>query len=427
MQIEQQNPYSYLMPKPGSSSVDGVGQKEENGTSSATGQSEEAPSSTTASQAMRTTGPVLPSEVLSLLQGGLEMFPIPLRTTPVDYKNLIDDPERGGRLVKSIAERGYALAIKIPDREATEEDWSAFKTELAVRKAEVDIVKQERSELYGKMVEEGRTPAEIYKEFVRHELNQPDRYWAALEIGGSGGLRQQKLQELSDIHKIEADIFVKSGSDIGRPDAVIARGHALELATDSAYAAKHAYQMGHSSEMLFIPMDVFEKAVAEGDFSKISNGYEFGDPGNPTLKVLQQRQDLYDYLKENGATSLQIIEEIHKFNISLPLSYSDDFLDVSDSHPAAAWQNMQKEQLARLNAALDWAGINHPPTDIEDIPVPDEVAIFADLPGTKLADDRDAVNLEVTNTESEEELLKAMAVASIEAVMFAEVDGAEET
>ncbi len=427
MQIEQQNPYTYLMPKPGSSSADGVGQKEENATSSATGQSEEATASKTASQAMRTTGPVLPSEALSLLQGGQEIFPLPIRTMPVDYKNLIDDPERGGQLVKNIAERGYALAVKIPDREATEEDWSAFKTELAARKAEVEVVQQERMELYGKMVEEGRTPAEIYKEFVRHELNQPDRYWAALEIGGSGGLRQQKLQELSDIHKTEADIFVKSGSNIRRPNAVIDRDHALELATDPAYAAKHAYQMGHSSEMLFIPIDVFDKAVAEGDFSKISNGYEFGDPGNPTLKVLQQRQDLYDYLKKNGATSLQIIEEIHKFNISLPLSYSDDFLDVSDSHPAAAWQNMQKEQLSRLNEALDWAGIKHPPTDIEDIPVPDEVAIFSDPPGTKLADDSEAVNLEVTNTESEEELLKAMAAAKIEAAIFAEVDAAEAT
>jgi len=365
---------------------------------------------------MKTTGPAIASDTLTYLlnEQGEKLEVKKVGFHRVDYQSMLDDPELGGRFLNGPGKSGMFSLIKIPPANGSSEDWAEFQAGHEVRQAEFDRATREREAIYDRMTEEGRTPAEIYKEFVRHEIKQPDSYWAARDFGGEGNLRQKKIEELADILATEANIFLKSGSNVRRSEDVIARDDALELATDSSYAAKRAYQMGHSTDGMLIPSAVFEKAIADGDFSKVSNGYGMGDPGNPILKVQQQRQDLYDHLKENGATSIQIIEEIHKFNISLPSSYSDDFLDVSDSQPADVWRNEQKQQLSRLKDALDWAGIKHPPTEIENIPVPDEVAMFADPPRSTDEDMADLVDAAKQYTDSEQVLMRAMAEEAVD-------------
>jgi hypothetical protein len=410
MQVQGQDPYSTLLQPPRTTAADAVADAEASKNSSSESTAVTADKSTDAPP-MNTTGTTLASDTLIYMinEQGEKVEAKPVEFYRIDYQSMLDDPELGARYLSGAGKSGMYSLTHMPLADGPSDDWAKFQAGYAARQTEFDRATGEREAIYDRMMEEGATPAEIYKEFVRQEIKQPDSYWAARDYGGDGNLRQKKIEELADIQKTEADIYLKSGSNIRRPEEVIARDHALALATDPTYADKWAYDMGHSVDLTVIPAEVFEKAVAEGESWKITNGYPLNDMGNPILKVQQQRADLYDYLKEKGATSLQIIEEIHKFNISLPLNYSDDFLDVSASHPAEGWRNQQKERLENLTDALDWAGIKHPSTEIENIPVPDETAMFADPPGSVVVDLAELVARAKLDSDTRQVTLSAMA------------------
>ena len=358
MEIRDQDPYSAIPQMLKTTAADTV-EKANAAKASSSQNTAKAGEPSSVTPAMNTTGTTLTSQTMVYMinQQGEKVEGTWIGGGRIDYQSMLDDPETGAQFLAGPGRKMMGSLMKMPSLDASPEEWETFKAGHEGRKAEFDRANEGREALYDQMMAEGKSPAEIYKEMLRHDLTQPDSYWAARDFRGEGNLRQIKLQELADINRTEARMFVESGSDIPRSAEVIARDYALDLATDPAFAEQQAYMMGNSMDMLPIPAEVFEKAAAEGNLDMVTGGYGLNDPGNPVLKVLQQRQELYEYLKENGATPIQIIKEIHKFNISLPLSYSDEFLDKSGSHPDEAWRDWQKQQLSGLNEALDWAGI----------------------------------------------------------------------
>ncbi|PHS75604.1 MAG: hypothetical protein COB59_11430 [Rhodospirillaceae bacterium] len=131
----------------------------------------------------------------------------------------------------------------------------------------------------------------------------------------------------------------------------ITYNHFMEMATDPQKASEQARLVAGSYDLVMIPADVFEAAVASGDSSKITHGYALDDPNNPTIVTKNKRMGYYSQLVEQGLPPLEILSKIYQFNIDQPQSYNDH-LDVSDSHPSGYWRSTQQDQLDQLNKAI---------------------------------------------------------------------------